>query len=160
MAYKLYARELFTAEVNGKEYVFTCYTQNTSYGFRHVCFRGDINYPQYAKSDLLSKASYYNRTWECFRYQTVLREAIQKLDVDKQTKEDLKTILIDREEIKRHEQAEKEVQAFKTLWDGLTEKNKQHVRNGLGDNLIQTGEQAKVVTSVMKMMTLFQNMED
>ena len=40
------------------------------------------------------------------------------------------------------------------------EKNKQHIRNGLGDNLIQSEEQAKAVTSVMKMMTLFQNMEE
>lgn len=161
MAYKLYSREVFKAEVNGREYVFTCYTQDTSYGFRHICTGGYNNTSEcrLIREDILSKACYYNRTWECFRYQTVLREAIQKLDVDKQTKEDLKTILIDREEIKRHEQAEKEVQTFKTLWDGLTEKNKQHVRNGLGDNLIQTEEQAKVVTSVMKMMTLFQNLE-
>ena len=160
MAYKYYSKQVFKAEVYGKEYVFTCYGQDTSYGFRHVCFRGDINYPQYAKSDLLSKASYYNRTWEEFTYQSVLRGAISKLDVDEQTRNDLYTILIKREAIKQYEQAEKDVKAFETLWNGLTEKNKQHIRNGLGDNLIQTEEQAKVVTSVMKMMTLFQNMEE
>ena len=37
MAYKLYGREVFTAKVNNTEYTFTCYTQNTSYGFRHIC---------------------------------------------------------------------------------------------------------------------------
>lgn len=162
MAYKLYAREVFETEVNGKKYIFTCYTQNTSYGFRHICTKGYNNTSEckWVRKDILGKACYDNRTWECFRYQTVLREAIRNLDEDKQTKEDLNTILVEREEIKRREQAEQEVKEFETLWNGLTEKNKQHIRNGLGDNLIQTEEQAKAVTSVMKMMTLFQNMED
>ena len=162
MAYKLYSREVFETEVNGKKYVFTCYTQNTSYGFRHICTYGFNNTTEcrLVKDDIIGRCSYYNRTWECFRYQSVLRKAIRNLNTDNQTKEDLNTILVKREEIKRREQAEREVKAFETLWNGLTEKNKQHIRNGLGDNLIQTEEQAKAVTSVMKMMTLFQNMED
>ena len=43
MAYKLYGREVFTATVNNKKYTFTCYGQNTSYGFRHICTEGFNN---------------------------------------------------------------------------------------------------------------------
>ena len=43
MAYKLYGRQVFEAEVNGKKYTFTCYSQNTSYGFTHVCTEGYNN---------------------------------------------------------------------------------------------------------------------
>lgn len=47
---------------------------------------------------------------------------------------------------------------FKDTWDKLSEENKQHVRNGLGDNLLQTEEQARNVTGVMKMMLAFQQL--
>ena len=69
MAYKYYGRTVFETELNGKKYSFTCFGQDTRYGFRHVCFEGsDIRYPEYAKSYLLAKCCYYNRTWECFQY--------------------------------------------------------------------------------------------
>lgn len=100
MTYKYYGRKVFETEINGKKYSFTCFWQGTRYGFRHVCFKGDdIYYPEYAKSSLLGKCCYSNRTWECFLYQTVLHEAINKLDVDETTKKALKSILIDRKEI-------------------------------------------------------------
>ena len=45
---------------------------------------------------------------------------------------------------------------FKALWEQLTDKNKEHIRNGLGDNLLTNIEQAKLVIGVMKSMLLFQ----
>lgn len=98
-----------------------------------------------------------------------IRQELKTLETKRNTQKKLETVkqLTEQKEFLENlisdEQEQKtglDIDEFKTLWDGLTEKNKQHVRNGLGDNLIQTEEQAKVVTSVMKMMTLFQNMED
>lgn len=158
MAYKLRNREVFTAEVQGKEYVFTCYTQDTSYGFRHIATYGFNNTTEckYIKGNIVAKATYYNRTWESFRYETVLYRAIQNVAPTKEVEEELKAILIDKRNQDEHERCEKEVKAFETLWNGLSDKNKEHIRNGLGDNLIQTEEQAQAVMGVMKMMTLFQ----
>ena len=96
MAYKLYNREVFRAtDSKGRNWTFTCYGQGTSYGFRHICTLGynDTTECSYIKNDIISKACYYNRTWECFRYETVLRRAIDNLSTDKQTKEELKTEL-------------------------------------------------------------------
>ena len=160
MAYKLYGREVFEAEVNGKKFTFTCYGQSTSYGFRHICTLGYNNTTEckWIKRNIVGKACYYNRTWEEFTYQTVLRNGIENLCEPKEVKEELNRILVKREAEKRAEKAEQEVRAFETLWNGLSEANKQHIRNGVGENGIQSQEQADCVMSVMKAMTLFQKL--
>lgn len=155
---KLYGRQTFSAEVNGVEYEFTCYGQSTSYGFRHVCYRG-INNTTNAKSikkNLIAKACYYNRTWERFTYETVLNKGIENLNESKETKEELKAILIEGKAQKEHEECERFCKSFETLYNGLTEENKEHLKNGLGDNLIQTEEQANAVMGIMKLMTVLQ----
>lgn len=160
MAYKLYGREVFRATVNGKDYVFTCYGQSTSYGFRHICCEGFSNTTEcrYVKSDIIAKATYYNRTWESFKYETVLRRGIENLNADEDTKAQLKAILIDKKAQDEHEKCEQEVKAFENLWNGLTDKNKEHIRNGLGDNGIQTEDQAKAVMGVMALMNIMQDL--
>lgn len=162
MTYKLYDRQLFEAQTsNGQKFTFTCYSQDTRYGFRHICTLGYTNTSvcSYIKDKIIAKCSYYNRTWESFEYQTVLSQAISKLLVDEKTKEELKTILIERKELEEHEKTEEFLKDFETTWNGLNEKNKQHIRNGLGDNLIQTEEQAQIVKSVTKFMLLFQELD-
>lgn len=161
MAYKLRKRQVFETEVNGEKYTFTCYTQDTSYGFRHICTLGYNNTTEcrYVRDDIIAKATYYNRTWERFDYETVLRNGIKNLSVPKEVKEELHEILVNGKAKKEHEEAEKQVKTFETLWNGLSEANKQHIKNGLGENGIQTQEQADCVVGVMKMMTLFQGLE-
>lgn len=160
MAYKLYGRQVFEAEVNGEKYIFTCYSQNTSYGFTHVCTRGYNNTTErkWIKRDIIAKACYYNRTWESFQYETVLRKGIENLSEPKEVKEKLHAILITKTAQDEHEKVEKEVKEFETLWNGLSEANKQHIRNGVGENGIQSEEQADMVMGVMKAMTAFQGL--
>lgn len=155
MAYKLYNREVFQTEIDGKNYTFTCYTQGTSYGFRHICTAGFNNTSvcAYIKKDIIARCSYYNRTWECFKYQTVLRQAIGKLNVSKDIKERLQLVLIDRKEIEEHEKAEKFVKDFESIYNGLSDRNKEILKNS---PMIETQEQAEGVLGVMKMMTAFQ----
>ena len=161
MAYKLYSKQQFKAtDSKGKQWIFTCYTQNTSYGFRHICTLGnnDTTNCSYIKKDILAKSCYYNRTWECFRYQTVLRNAIEKLATDKQTREELTLILIHQQELDKRAAAEKWVKDFENTYNQLSDKNKEHLKNGLGENLIQTEEQANAVLGVMKMMNAFDSL--
>ena len=144
MAQKLYGRQLFSATVNGIEYNFTCYSQSTNYGFRHICTLGYNNTDvcRYIKSDIIAKACYYNRTWERFKYETVLARGIENLDESQEVKQALHDILIEKKAQKEHEECEQFCKSFENLWNGLNEDNKQHIKNGLGDNLIQTEEQA------------------
>lgn len=158
MAYKLYGRKVFETEVNGKKFTFVCYGQGTSYGFRHVCYRG-INNTTNAKSikkNLIAKACYYNRTWERFTYETVLNKGIENLYETEEVKKELKEILIEGKAQKEHEECERFCKSFETLYNGLTEENKEHLKNGLGDNLIETEEQANAVMGIMKLMTVLQ----
>lgn len=158
MAYKLYGRQVFEAEVNGKTYTFTCYGQSTSYGFRHICTLGynDTTKQEYIKRDIIAKVVYINRTWESFPYETVLRKAIQNLDETKEVKEKLHEILIERTAEEEHEKCERQIKAFENLWNGLSDENKEHIRNGVGENGIQSEEQADTVMAVMGLMTLMQ----
>ena len=158
MANKLHSREVFEAVVNNQEYIFTCYSQSTSYGFRHIATTGYNNTTtcKYIKNDIIAKSCYYNRTWERFKYETVLRKAINNLEVTEDIKQKLKAILIDKTESETRAEAENFMEDFKNTFENLSEKNKQHVRNGLGDNLITTEEQAKNVLGVMKMMSAFE----
>ena len=158
MAYKLYGRQEFSATVDGREFTFTCYGQSTSYGFRHLCTLGynDTTKQEYIRRDIIAKAVYYNRTWERFRYETVLRRGIENLDETKEVKEKLKAILIDKTAQDEHEKCMAQVKAFENLWNGLSDKNKEHLKNGVGENGITSNEQANAVMAVMGLMTLMQ----
>jgi hypothetical protein len=54
------------------DFVFMCRSENTSYGFRHLCtlFRGSNAVGK-------SKACYYNRTWERYEFESVLSSALK-----------------------------------------------------------------------------------
>lgn len=90
---KLYDRQLFvkTDKENNYEVQFTCYTQDTTHGFRHICTLGYNNTKdsRLIKDDIVAKTAYLNRTWEKYKYQTVLRSAVRKLDIDENIKENL-----------------------------------------------------------------------
>ena len=158
MAYKLYGRQVFRAELKDEKFTFTCYSQSTSYGFRHICCLGysDTDVAKYVREDIIARVSWSNRTWERFKYETVLRKGIDNLYESDEVKQELKDILIEKKAQAEHEECERQVKAFETLWNGLSDKNKEHIRNGVGENGIQTEEQANMVMGVMQAMTLLQ----
>lgn len=59
-----------------KEFTFACEYQKTRNGFKHVCklFALDIQYPEEEAT-----CYYYNRTWECWTYQSVCRAVVYKI---------------------------------------------------------------------------------
>lgn len=66
--------KLFTKNYNGKNYNFICQSQNTRYGFRHLCEMQNEN--GYILASV--KICYYNRTWEAYDFQSVLKKACNK----------------------------------------------------------------------------------
>ena len=137
MAYKLRNREVFRAEVNGNSYTFTCYTQDTSYGFRHICCEGFSNTDvcRYVKNDIIAKATYYNRTWESFRYETVLNQAIKTQP--KADQEGLHAILIEKKSQDEHERCEQEFKAFEALFNRTSDTFKEKIAQS---NIIMNDE--------------------
>lgn len=63
-----------TLKIGNDEFTFVNESENTRYGFRHICVMF-IN--DYHRTTIYH--SYYNRTWERYTYQTVMLEAIQEV---------------------------------------------------------------------------------
>ena len=151
MAYKLRNRQYFSAEVNGVKYSFTCYKQSTAYGYREICTEGynDTETCAYIKNDIIAKASYYNRSWQRFDYETVLNRGIEVVAPDKETEQALKDILIERKAQADHERCEKELKAFEALYNKTSDTFKQTMANS---DFMMTNE--KDVSLVKGLMAL------
>jgi hypothetical protein len=76
--------ELFKHE----DYVFVCDSANTRNGFKHECtiFKGS-----WQLTDKV-KINYINRTWESYRYKSVMQKAVDSIK-DKAQKELLQAVV-------------------------------------------------------------------
>ena len=79
MTNKLKYRQDFKVELSGQVFKLTCYYQSTRTGFRHLCFYTSMCKNEPSTKNCIAKCVYYNRTWEKYCYQSVLREAITKI---------------------------------------------------------------------------------
>jgi len=147
MAVKQYDVRYFSAKVNGKEIEFRCYTTDTRCGFCHTA-----HYIGWKYDITDTKASYYNRTWERFEYESVLKRAIEKLPKDMQ--EAVYGQIIEHKAAEEYEKAEEQVKAFENLYNGLTEENKEHLKNSGIE--IRSEEDAKAVMGLMALMKVMQ----
>lgn len=66
-------------EYNGKMYMFVCSARNTRNGFAHDCelFINDI-------FAIKQSCFYLNRTWECFRFQSVMLACIRYMITERE----------------------------------------------------------------------------
>ena len=147
MASKQYDIQYFTAKVNGEEIEFRCYTTNTRCGF---CHTAHLMSWKYDITD--TKASYYNRTWERFEYESVLKRAIEKLPNGSQ--QAVYDQIIDHKAAEEEQKAEEQFEAFKTLHEGLSEENKERLANS-GIEMHSEAD-VKGVMGLMALMSLMQ----
>lgn len=148
MATKQYDIKHFTAKVNGEEITFRCYTTDTRSGF---CHTAHLMGWKYDITD--TKASYYNRTWERFKYESVLKRAIEKLPTD--VRQQVYDQLIDHKAAEEEKKAEEQFEAFKKLHESLTPENKERLANS-GIEINSEGDMHAVM-GLMGLMNLMQN---
>ena len=147
MAVKQYDIQYFSAKVNGKEIEFRCYTTNTRCGFCHTAHYVGWDYEI---ND--TKASYYNRTWERFEYESVLKRAIDKLPAE--VRQAVYDQIIDHKAVEEERKAEEMVESFKALHEGLSEENKERLANSGIE--INSESDAKAVMGLMALMKIMQ----
>ena len=147
MAVKQYDTRYFTAKVNGKEFEFRCYTTDTRNGFCHTAHY--VGW-EYEIND--TKASYYNRTWERFEYESVLKRAIDKLPED--VRQQVYDQIIDGKAAEEEQKAEEQFEAFKSLHDSLSPENKERLANS-GIEMHSEAD-VKGVMGLMALMSLMQ----
>ena len=67
--------QYFAFTFNGKNYEARCSSRSTRNGFAHDCTVRDENYNEVSEAT----CHYLNRTWECYRFESVLHSAIYKM---------------------------------------------------------------------------------
>lgn len=139
-----YNQQRFTCKIDGQEYRFDAYTTDTRSGFCHT-----VKSLDYEVTD--AKQSYMNRTWETFRYETVLLRIIGKFP--KKMQAEMTRQLIDGEAAAETERCEKMFSSFQSLYDGLNEENKKRLKNLPP---IQTESDARAVMGFMRLLNLMQ----
>ena len=142
MATKKYNHENFTATVGGKEIEFNCWTTSNRHGFCHYCYTFEYGN---------SRCVYYNRTWERFRYESVLSAAIDKFP--KAMREELREQIIERKARKEHEEAETFLDCFEKLYNGLSDDNKKRMADF---PTIQSESDARAAMGMMALMNIMQ----
>ena len=145
MASKQYDIQYFTAKVNGEEIEFRCYTTDTRSGF---CHTAHLMGWKYDITD--TKASYYNRTWERFEYESVLKRAIEKLPKDIQ--QAVYDQIIDHKAAEEEQKAEDMVKSFEALHSALSNEDKERLANSGIE--IHTEGDAKAVMGLMALMNM------
>ena len=145
MASKQYDIQYFTAKVNGEEIEFRCYTTDTRSGF---CHTAHLMGWKYEITD--TKASYYNRTWERFEYESVLKRAIEKLPKDIQ--QAVYDQIIDHKAAEEEQKAEDMVKSFEALHSALSNEDKERLANSGIE--IRSESDAKAVMGLMALMNL------
>lgn len=78
-------KRTFRYDVGDNKYSFYCETEDTRYGFRHLC-------SMFLKGQEVgdSVKKYYNRTWEMFDYQSAMLAAVENSSVSEEDKKSLK----------------------------------------------------------------------
>ena len=147
MATKQYDIQHFTAKVNGEEITFRCYTTDTRSGF---CHTAHLMGWKYSISD--TKVSYYNRTWERFRYESALKRAIDKLPADIQ--QPVYDQIIDHKAAEEEKKADEMVKSVEALHSSLSEENKERLANSGIE--IHSESDAKAVMGLMALMSIMQ----
>ena len=146
MTYKQYHHETFSIDLNDADrtsVIFYCRAENTRYGFRHVCdFRlpGNWNYTR-------AKCCYYNRTWESFRYESVLRAAAEKCPSEIAAA--IKKMIADRSRAE-HEKAEAFIADFKRDYD----KCPAGVKKALSGVTVESEADANFIAGTVKAIAL------
>lgn len=138
---KQYSRETFHITMpDGKVLSFYCWTTDTRNGFCHTAWC-----PEY---DQTTKASYWNRTWECYDYQSVLQKAFEKLR--KAEREACKLW-----DIAHANQVSEECEAFVEQFKKVYEKTPKEFKEQLANSgiILQTKKGANVLMNVMEMAT-------
>ena len=132
--------QIFTAVVDGQEINFRCWSADKS--ITHYCED---------EAGRRSRISWGNRTWECFRYESVLRKAIEKYPRAMQP--ELRAQIIDRTEKEEAERCGADLARFQSLHASLNEDNK----NSLAElPQIETEAQASAVFGLMALMVAMQ----
>lgn len=128
--------------VNGQLFSMTCDTTYTRDGFCHHAFLYGCGF--YHEH---TRVKYYNRTWERFTYESVLRAAVHKLPKEYRAPLELE---IDTIATDAAAKADAFLQAFRRNYSALSDEQKDFLRAHTPH--LETLDQAKAVAGTVALM--------
>lgn len=131
---------------NGQNVVLSCFTTNTRNGFTHQCFSSD--FPEVTKS----RICYCGRTWEAFKYETVLRSFIEKLPTA--IRAEILAKVVDKTAEEEHAKTVQQIEAFASTFNALSDDSKNRMRRIFADG-INTPEQAEIAQQAANVFAVF-----
>ena len=133
------------------ELFIRAWTYEYSTGWGHKCYYYTDN-SNYAEA----RKTYYNRTWECFTYESLIHSVIDRLYPNKSQKLEHDFIVKQVEAIAKHEheKAEAWFNTFKSLYNSLSDNMKKTLEKS--DIILNTTEEAETVLKSAKMFDLMQ----
>lgn len=138
MSVKRYNRVNHSFMIDGKEIIFCCDTTHTATGFCHHVFAYGAG-----MTGEHSRVKYYNRTWERYDYETVMRAAAAKYP--KAIREAL-YLEIDNIGRREEEKAAAFLEAFEANYNALSREQKTFLQKHTPH--IETTSQARAVGAV------------
>lgn len=138
---------------SGIEYNFYCYSQSTQTGFRHLCYTYSLPIARregfiYQK-DWKSKQCWCNRTWEEFKYKTVLEKAIETTAKSKEDYQELIDVLIKHKIETNKQECKQFLKDFENTYKQLPQDCKDTlVKSNI---ILETKEQAESLLGTMKL---------
>lgn len=142
MATKRYNEKRFTFIVNGEPFSMTCDTTYTRDGFCHHAFLYGCGFYQEH-----TRVKYYNRTWERFTYESVLRAAVRKLPQEYRAPLELE---IDTMATDTAAKADAFLQAFQRNYSALSDEQRDFLSAHTPH--LETPDQAKAVAGMVALM--------
>lgn len=141
---KEYSRQSFTKTVNGQERTIRCYTTKTRNGWcQHTIM-------WYGEKLFEGRASYVNRPWESFEYETALTNLINKLP--KADRDAYMKAFVEDYGKQVHDESKKQVERFKKLHDSLSDSAKEFFAEHTPT--IETEQQAETVMGLMALASV------
>lgn len=141
---KIYNKQTFTFIVNGTPVAIYCNTTHVPTGFVHHAYLCGLG-----RDFEHSRIKYYNRTWEAYDYESVLKAAAAKLK-----KADREALLLDLDTYRddEREKYNKFFAAFERNFKTLSNEQKDFLKKHTPH--IETANQARAVAGVVGCMSL------
>lgn len=147
---KIYNQQHFTFKtLSGHTFTVYCETYEHSSGWGHRAWIYEYEGHYY---DFSKRQTYYNRTWESFTYETVLKKALYAFFNTKAMKNELECMLMQVKAIAQHEHEKCQawLDVFTKKYNALSDETKEMLRKK--DIVFNTVEQAETVINTALML--------
>ena len=138
--------------VNGEDFVIHCYVYSTPSTWGHRCdaYINGVHYGEFKKV-------YLNRTWECFKFESLIYKVINSIYANKrdQVANEFLKKQVEAIACREREACQAWINSFQTVWNGLSDETKKTIQEK--NIIVHTTEEADTVLAGLKVLKLLES---